>query len=183
MTERNGFLAFEFLFRLFYERTYRAAYVIVRDRGLAEDAVQEAFLQAFRHIGQLRDPGKVGAWLAVIAMNRAKKLRQQATRSFPMDRIEPPAGADEASLADDRIMIQQLFRGLAPDDRQILVLKYFYDLPDKEIAVLLKIPPGTVKSRLNRVRTRCKLVLARTVPGARTTAERHREEVEVHDSR
>lgn len=150
---------------------------------MAEDAVQEAFIQAFRHIDQLRDQNKVGAWLAVIAMNRAKKLKREATRAFPMDGVEPPIRLvrDEVSLVDDRIMIEQLFRGMAPEDQQMLILKYFFELSDREIAALLKIAPGTVKSRLNRLRTRCKLILAGTDVGFKDASWGFRQEVETHE--
>lgn len=156
----NDATACETFYRLFYPMTYRAAHVITGDRDLALDAVQETFTQAFQRIGQVREKEKVGAWLAVIATNQARRLMKERRHlvpypqeSFPDDRQERPFGEEPTfDGIEDKIMVRAALRSLEPEARQILVLKYIHGFTEEEIATKLKVARGTVKSRLHRAR-------------------------------
>lgn len=160
---KNDAVACETFYRFFYPSTYRAAYVVTGDRDLALDAVQEAFAQAFRCIDQIREKEKVGAWLAVIATNQARKLMKERRHLVPLQQESTAADKDAkdgrssggGAIFDgieDKIMVRAVLRSLEPEVRQILVLKYVHELTEEEIATKLEIARGTVKSRLHRAR-------------------------------
>lgn len=156
---KNDAMACETFYRLFYPITYRAAYVITGDRDLALDVIQETFAQAFRCIDQIREKEKVGAWLAVIATNKARKLMKDRRHlvphpqeSFSDDKQERLFGGPTFDGIEDKIMVRAVLRSLEPEVREILVLKYVHGLTEEEIATKLEIARGTVKSRLHRAR-------------------------------
>ncbi len=146
------------LFRQYNRRTYGIVFHILRHREAAEDITQEAFVKAFQNIHQLKDFNKFGAWLAVIASNLARNYLKREKRILPFEDIEHLAGSGRDgpeqvvlhNLEIDRI--RKAMRDLPPDQYQVIVLQYYYDLKIKEIAELLNIRTGTVKSRLFRAR-------------------------------
>lgn len=137
----------------------RIAYTITGDQVLAEDAVQEAFVQVLRNIASLRDPGSFRSWFYRIVVNAAKRLTRNSYRSLPLDLDEhdkPDPGAiapDEAALKAEEVKL--LWHTIAQLDeahRVPIVFRYFIKLTEQEIADTLGIPPGTVKSRLHAAR-------------------------------
>ena len=134
-------------------RSYSIARLILRDPELAQDAVQEAFVAAWRDLAGLRDPDRFEPWLTRLVVRscyREARRRQRVGR-FEMDigYIEPGA-PDESRRIADRDQLERGFRHLEPEQRAILVLHFFGGLPLTEVAEMLAIPTGTVKSRLHR---------------------------------
>lgn len=125
----------------------------------AEDAVQDAFINAYKNIAGFRSGQRLSPWLYRIAHNSFVSLirsrKQEALPFFDPDELFPhPVAPDRTDTAADVAMIrQQLEKGLAMIDakyREILVLRYFEDLSYSEIADVLRLPVGTVSVRLKR---------------------------------
>ena len=149
--------AFTELGRLWIDRLYASARLILTDQHRAEDATQEALLSAWRDVKGLRDPDRFEPWLRRILVNacyrearKDKSWRQAQTRISPVGGTEP----DPAEWASDRDVVDQAMRGLDPEQRALIVLHFYLRLPVAETAQTLGIPAGTVKSRLNRATTR-----------------------------
>jgi RNA polymerase sigma factor (sigma-70 family) len=134
-------------------RSYNIARLILRDHELAQDAVQEAFVAAWRNLSGLRDPDRFEAWLTRLVVRscyREARRRQRFGRfEVEIGTIEPGA-PDESRHIADRDQLERGFRHLDPEQRAVLVLHFFEGLPLTEVADVLAIPTGTVKSRLHR---------------------------------
>jgi RNA polymerase sigma-70 factor (ECF subfamily) len=125
---------------------------ILRDVSLAEDAVQQALVIAWRELPRLRDPDRFDAWLkrllvhACYAEARRKRAWISSVQVLPVD---GPAGPDELASMIDRDEVERVFRRLRPDQRAILVLHHYLGLDSNEIGAVLDIPAGTARSRLH----------------------------------
>jgi RNA polymerase sigma-70 factor, ECF subfamily len=156
----------EKLYHQHFERTYRTAYLVTRDYQLAEDATQEAFLKAFTNLDKLRELDRFGSWVSVIASNYAidllrKKKKMVLTCDFTTHADHntgnsPPDAWEKIETSNE---IREALLLLEPEDREILVLKYFNELSINEIAAALVVPPGTIKSRLFRARKKVRTLL------------------------
>jgi RNA polymerase sigma-70 factor (ECF subfamily) len=138
----------ESLFRAYWPRAYRAAYLVVHDAAAAEDIAQEAFLAAVRSLDRFDRRRPFGPWLHRIVVNRAidwaraRRLRAEAELAAEVPAPESPDRDPEP-----------LLRGLAalsPEHRAVIVLRHLLDYTPGEIAELLELPRGTVNSRLRR---------------------------------
>jgi RNA polymerase sigma factor (sigma-70 family) len=135
-------------------RLTAVARMILRDEYGAQDAVQEAFIEAWRSLPGLRDADKFDAWMRRLLVRvcfkrarRSKRVDAVEIRLTPGD--EPVIAGNERDLA----IHDQLERGLArlsADQRTVVVLVYYLDLPLADAAQSLGVPLGTAKSRLNR---------------------------------
>lgn len=147
------------LFEAFYGRTFAVVYNILRRRENAEDITQDAFIKAFQSIDQLQDQAKFGAWLTVIASNLARNYLKREKKIILTDELpETSTGSfsydtEEAALRGLEIdRVRKAIRTLPPEQYQVVVLQYYHDLKVEEIASMLGIRAGTVKSRLFRAR-------------------------------
>jgi RNA polymerase sigma factor (sigma-70 family) len=141
-----------------YDRYGRVAYGlalrIVRDRALAEDAVQEAFLAVWRSAGSfLAEQGKPSTWILTLVHRRAVDLvrREERRRADPIDEVAQPTGEEtdeEAWLRAQRQMVQEALRKLPPDQREAIELAYYGGFTQSELAERLGQPLGTIKSRM-----------------------------------
>jgi RNA polymerase sigma factor (sigma-70 family) len=137
------------------DRAWRLAGLILGDRQDAEDATQEALLRAWRALDTLRDPAGFQAWFDRILVNVCRdRLRRRARiRFLPLDEGGP---GGTASIADpfrvvlDRDETLRALAALDPDERLVVVLHYWADLPLADVAARTGWPLGTVKSRLHR---------------------------------
>jgi RNA polymerase sigma factor (sigma-70 family) len=139
-----------------------AARLITRDPERAKDAVQEAFARAWRDLRGLRDPDRFDAWLRRLLVNACiDELRRGRQRAFEVELtdIHHPSVADSAIAVADRDALERGFRRLDPDQRSVIVLHYYLDLPLPEIAAAMRLPEGTVKSRLHRARVSMRAAL------------------------
>lgn len=145
--------AFSALAKASSARLYAAATLIVRDSDRAQDAVQEALISAWRGIRALREPDAWEAWLYRLLVRSCYRL---ARRDRPtvvelyLGENEGPTFADAFISIADRDQLERGFHRLSVDQRSILVLHYYLGLPLSDVADVLGVPPGTVKSRLHR---------------------------------
>ena len=145
--------AFAVLVRASVARLDAAARLILRDRELAGDAVQEAYIRAWRSLPGLRDLDRFDGWLhrllvrSCIDALRHRRARPVEVELLPLD---GPTGGDFASDVIDRELIDDALRRLDPTWRAVVVLHYFLGMPLPEAASVLGIPLGTAKSRLHR---------------------------------
>lgn len=114
----------------------------------APDAAQEAMIAVFRGLGGLRDPAAVYGWARAIAVREAVRVAQRAARERHTELAEVPA-RDDPTLSTD---ILDVLSRLAPEHRAVLMLRDLEGLDERSVADLLKVPTGTVKSRLSRAR-------------------------------
>jgi RNA polymerase sigma-70 factor, ECF subfamily len=126
-----------------------------------EDVLQETFLAAWRGAGGYRPQGACGGWLWGIARRQAalllrrRGLAERAGISLPDDLAVGPAGHDPAEIALARADLEVAVAALGPEgspEREVWRLMYEQDRPVAEVAELLGVPPGTVKSRAHRAR-------------------------------
>jgi RNA polymerase sigma factor (sigma-70 family) len=154
--------AFAILARTRGDRLYGVARRILRDVDLAEDAVQQALVIAWRELPRLRDPDRFDAWLqrtlihACYAEARRKRLWTANVRVLPVD---GPAGPDPIGSVADRDEVESAFRRLPPEQRAILVLHHYLGLESREIGEVLDIPAGTARSRLHYAHRAMRAVL------------------------
>jgi RNA polymerase sigma-70 factor (ECF subfamily) len=153
------------------ESSYRLANAILGDAAESRDAVHDAFITAWQRWPSLRDPAKFEWWFKRIVVNTCRnRLRDRSVRRAGDITAETvTAGPDALGRSHDRIVIEQALAGLKPDDRVVLALRYYHDLKLDDIATLLDVPTGTVKSRLNHAHARLRAAIERTVPGRTST--------------
>lgn len=141
------------LYPVHYRPLVRLAALLVHDVGTAEEVVQDAFVELHRRWHRLRDPDRAGGYLRQTVVNRSRSVlrHRQVEARHPQ---QPPAdlpGADVAAVAGEqrREVIAALHR-LPPRQREALVLRYYADLSEAEIADVMGISRGAVKSHASR---------------------------------
>lgn len=163
--------AFEGIVRRWQGPLVNLAYRFCHDRGRAEEMAQEAFLRAYRALGQWRKDAVFSTWLFALATNLYRsELRRIPARTVPLEDIAEPvdARASDGGLEDhDRDLAVRRAVGVLPAKyREALILFYFHDMDVATAARSLGLPEGTLKARLSRGREmlRGKLPQLFTVP-------------------
>ena len=151
--QRGDQEAFAAVVHLAADRLYAVAFRILRDADRAEDALQQALVDVWEDLPDLREAERFDPWacrLVVRASYReAQRSRRWTARVRPITPADGPVGGDQATAIVERDEIEQGFRRLTPEHRAVLVLHYFAGLPVTEIAETLGIPVGTAGSRLH----------------------------------
>jgi RNA polymerase sigma-70 factor (ECF subfamily) len=146
--------AFSVLVRTSVPRLLGAATLILRDQDRAQDAVQEAMVQAWRNVRALRDLEAWDAWLYRLTVNAcyrsAKSARRRSVVELHVDLDREPVTDDISGSIADRDLMGRALGRLPVDQRAVMVLHFYLDLPLTEAADVLGIPVGTAKSRLHR---------------------------------
>jgi len=171
--------AFEGLMRRHNRALFRVARAILKNNADAEDALQEAYLSAYRHIAEFRADAKLSTWLTRIVVNQAlARLRSRhrsrtvvpfsdlgATRRIRSERELSdelgPSPEQSAARADIRRLLEQKIDELPVAFRAVFVLREVEDLSVTETAACLSIPEATVRSRMFRARGRLRESIAR----------------------
>ncbi len=187
MAERIGAgdqLAFEALMRKYNGKLFRIARAILKDDSDAEDVLQEAYLEAYRHIGDFRGGSELATWLTRIVINQAlMRLRKERRRSSivpfrttPTHETESPEAQvpDQQSespsarviRAETRRMLERRIDELPVSFRTVFIMREVEEMSVEETAVCLSIPPATVRSRLFRARALLREALARDMDTA-----------------
>jgi RNA polymerase sigma-70 factor (ECF subfamily) len=139
--------AFRHLVERYQKRAVGQAMAILQNRDDAEDAVQEAFVDAFKAIGRFDTSRTFYQWFYVLLRNRCYKLTAKRRPAESLDEAllvrAQPGTTDET-----RIALENALHSLTPEEREIVSLKYFSGLSYDELAAHLQIPRGTVMSRL-----------------------------------
>lgn len=170
--KRGDIDGLEALVRLHQLRAIRTAYLITRDRALAEDVVQAAFMRVYERIHQFDNSRPFAPWFLRIVTNDAVKAAQRHERFVPLD---TPSDA-EHTLADllssnaagpaDAVEAAELHQAvwtalgeLSVDQRAVVVRRYYLDMSETEMVDDLDVPHGTIKSRLRAARQRLRTML------------------------
>ena len=144
--------AFAILVHQVSDSLFAVAHRILRDTGLAEDALQNALVIAWRRIPHLREPDRFEAWVHRILVHACYDEWQRARHWTANVRVLPVDGPwtpDRSAAVADRDELERAFRRLPVDQRAVFVLHHYVGLPLVEIAELLEIPAGTARSRLH----------------------------------
>jgi RNA polymerase sigma-70 factor (ECF subfamily) len=171
--------AMELLMRRHNRTLYRTARAILRDDAEAEDAVQEAYLQAYRSLGTFRGEAKFSTWLVRIAANEALMRRRKRVRSAVVLPIDADAAViqeerEEAMAEEDgpepqalrgemRLLLEARIDALPDGYRAVFVLRALEELSVEETAAALAIPEATVRTRYFRARGLLREALARDI--------------------
>ena len=130
------------------DRSFRLAAVILGNRADAEDALNDAALRAWQHVGSLRDPERFEAWFSRIVVNVCRD-RLHGHRLPDALVVEPRSTGDRFADVDERAALHQALAVLSPEHRAVIALHYLEELTVEQIAAQLGIRAGTVKSRLH----------------------------------
>jgi RNA polymerase sigma-70 factor (ECF subfamily) len=144
--------AFETLVRSYQADVWRLTYQLVRDRSLADDITQDAFLRAFRFLPRFRGEAKFSTWLFTIARNCARDELRRAGRRRTLEHTLEHAEQPRPSEPGLWVEIREAVAGLSLELREPLVLIDMFGLSYSEVGMILELPLGTVKSRVHRAR-------------------------------
>ena len=148
--------AWEDLYEREYPRLLRALTAIAGDEGAAEDAVQEAFVRAFKQ--GLASLDRPGAWLLVVATRVLFRDRRRRVTDIAVETL--PIARDEIDFAIERADLLVALRQLPERQRAVVVARYYYDLSYEEIAKVFAIRSGTVGATLSQALARLRAARA-----------------------
>jgi RNA polymerase sigma-70 factor, ECF subfamily len=155
--------AFALLVGASIARLEAIARLILRDPELARDAVQDAYIRAWRDLPGLRDPDKLDAWLHRLTVNACLDVARRRRRrpvEVELSPLSPPSVGDSTATIADRDQLERGFRHLGTDHRAVLVLHYYVGMSVPALAETLGIPLGTAQSRLGRALAALRTALA-----------------------
>jgi RNA polymerase sigma-70 factor (sigma-E family) len=147
--------ALEQLYAAHWRRLVRLAVLLLRDQGVAEEVVQDAFVAMHGRWRSLRDPDKAAAYLRQAVVNRSRSaLRHRGVVERYVARQPAPGNAEAADgpslAADRRTAVLDALRALPTRQREVLALRYYLELSEIEIADALGISRGSVKAHASR---------------------------------
>ncbi|MDM0116568.1 RNA polymerase sigma factor [Variovorax sp. J22R133] len=176
---RGDTLAFQHIMRRHNQLLFRTARSILRGDDEAEDALQEAYLRAWRAMASFRDDARLSTWLARIVINESLgRLRRRGAQVVPLDSaIDASGDTAESSLADDpdrqperlamreeiRLLIERRIDRLPDAYRTVFMLRAVEEMSVAETAVALQLPEATVRTRFFRARSLLREGLSRDV--------------------
>jgi RNA polymerase sigma-70 factor (ECF subfamily) len=165
----------EVLVRRYQVRAVRTAYLVTRDRSLAEDVVQAAFVKAYERIGQFDPSRPFGPWFLRSVLHDAIKVARARDRQGSLDAIIQGGETGNDGVTDERPGPEELWARaetaeevwaalgqLTPDQRAAVVARYFLGMSEAEMTGALACPPSTVKWRLHAARNRLRVLLRPT---------------------
>jgi RNA polymerase sigma factor (sigma-70 family) len=121
------------------------------DRPAAEDVVHDAFAGLYRNWQRLEDQARAQAYLRTSVLNGCRTVLRRGRRSLAFDLVEHEPGPETSILASaDRAAVLAALRGLPDRQREALVLRFYLDLPDAEIAAAMSVGESTVRSTIHR---------------------------------
>lgn len=142
--------SFAALYQRYYSPMAALAYSILADSHLAEDAAQETFAIACRDLRSLKNKEKFAAWLAGICRNTARQMQRDKAKVIPLNEAAANSSNMDTTLELDSI--RQAVWKLRACDRELIILRYYDNLPYDRIASVLAISPQAVNGRLIRAK-------------------------------
>ncbi len=154
-------VAFARIVAMYHADLVRVAYGICGDEDGALDAVQAAWVIAWRKLGTVREPQRLRSWLVAVAANEARHVggRRHGPQVVEIA-VDQPANEPDSVDEVSRVDLVNALRRLSPADRQLLALRYGAGLDSAEIAPLLRVSASGVRVRLMRLMTRLRKELA-----------------------
>ncbi|MFE5321521.1 RNA polymerase sigma factor [Paenibacillus sp. NPDC056579] len=152
---------FQMLYARYFKLVYFSAYLVAKDHELAQDAVQETFLKAYRHIDSLKQQDQIVAWLKVISRNVAidmyrKRCREMRNYHALQDAYWREANVEQAIADQD--FLRGLLSSLEPINRQALLLVYEYGWTYEQLAGFQNTSISAVKTRVHRAKQKLRSV-------------------------
>lgn len=144
--------AFARLVAIYHADMARVAFAVCGDRDLADDAVQAAWLVAWRKLHSLRDPDRVRPWLLAVTANEARQLLRR--RRGPVVEIDVEAPGDnrnDPSAGIEHLDLRRALAHLSPDDRALVAMHYAIDLSSDELGAAVGTSPSAARMRLSRI--------------------------------
>ena len=177
--KQGDFRALETLVQRYQVPAVHAAYLIVRDRALAEDLAQNAFLKAAQRIHQFDEGRPFGPWFFRIVVNDAVKLAKKQKRNIPLDEqldenvVQAAEWLKDPSLPLEKIVEQKELRAvilgaiesLLPEQRAVIVMRYFLEMSEADMSAKMDRPLSTIKWWLREARKRLRSSLSVSVSG------------------
>lgn len=172
---RGDVAGLEALVRLYQVQALKVAYLTTRNYALAEDLVQTAFLRAYERISQFDNTRSFGPWFlrsvvnsALTAVTTAADRRELSLESYEIGQdIELPSLDpdlhDMLEKAETKAEVLAALEELTPIQRAAVIMRYYLDLSDNEMARRLDVPPGTVRRRLHDARQRLRNLLPKWI--------------------
>jgi len=151
--------AFDRLTELIMDRLFSVAYRILRNPQSAEDATQQALVTIWRQLPRLRDPDRFEAWSYRLLVNAAYAEHRRHRRNSPVGDLLHQATEDPYLSIDDRDQLERGFQRLSAEQRAVLVLQHYLNLSHAQMADVLGVPVGTIRSRLHGARTAMRAAL------------------------
>jgi RNA polymerase sigma factor (sigma-70 family) len=139
--------AFADLMRPLYATAFRVAFALLHDSGEAEDAVQEAAFKAWRKLGTVRSGAPLRPWFLAIVANQCRSVRR---KTWAYVKPLEPAEASDSSDPDARIDLERALSVLEYDQKLVLALRYYLDLPFDEIAQVMGVSTKAARNRAER---------------------------------
>jgi RNA polymerase sigma-70 factor, ECF subfamily len=166
--------AFAILFEQYKNLVYKTAYLMLGESAEAEDALQEIFLQVHKSLSGF-DPGKAAftTWLYRITFNYClNHRRKKRPFTLPLEDMSPALKSEfpGTQLAEEETL-QQAIGKLTDKQHAVVILRYFWDLPYAEIAQILDVPLGTVKSRIDLALKTLRKMLEEQESGKRSVSQ------------
>ena len=140
--------AFADLMQPLYATAFRVAFALLHDSGEAEDAVQEAAFKAWRKLGTVRSGATLRPWFLAIVANQCRSVRRKSWWSTSL--VEVSTGLVNAPDSDAKIDLERALVGLDYDQRLVLVLRYYLDMPYDEIAQVMGVTAKAARTRVER---------------------------------
>ncbi len=177
---QNDETAFEAVMRQHNGRLFRVARAILKDDAEAEDALQDAYLEAYRHLAEFRGEAQLSTWLTRIVVNQSLMRLRRQKRERVVVPFDGPEEREEVEVADEnaeppssavlraevRRVLEQRIDELPVAFRTVFVMREVEDMTVDETAECLGIPPATVRTRLFRARSLLRTALARDIDTA-----------------
>lgn len=161
--------AFEQLVVAYRDQVFRLALRMCGSEADADEVAQEAFLSAWKALPNFRGESQFSTWLyqltthAAIDLMRREKRQIAAADITEVNAADPaPSPQQQAEQSEQREIVRDAILQLAPEQREVVVLRFMEELSYEEIGAVLKLPPGTVKSRLNRAKAQLKEILSKS---------------------
>lgn len=133
----------------------KLCYLYLKDRELAQDATQETFLKAYKSLNSFREHSKINTWLSSIAINTCKNI----IRNSKYNKTDIPLNEAEYQLRctltdnDETLSVSEAVSALPSEFKEVILLRYYQDLPIKSIAKILSLPQTTVNYRLLKAKS------------------------------
>lgn len=172
--------AFDELVRRYRDRLFFFIVQMVKDRALAQDMLQETFIRLWRHKLKYRNVARFSTWIFTIAGNLVRsemrrQAREQRVDLSPRDPDDRPIELPDPGPAVDALVhrnmqveeVRAAIERLPEEFREVIVLREIEELSYEEIVEMLRVPLGTVKSRINRARARLALLLQKQIKDER----------------
>lgn len=150
-------VAFAELLRPEYRPAFRLAYGLLQDMDEAEDVVQEAAFSAWRRIGNLHEGAAMRPWFLGIVANQSRTVKR--SRWWSLARTEPPETEAPTKDMAASIDLRRALRRLGPEERLVLVLRFYLDLPFEDIAATIGTTPKAARTRVERALHRLRPIL------------------------